>query len=211
MNGIFVTGTDTGVGKTVVSAALLLGLRDKKKVCYWKPVQTGIETDDDTRTVRELADCSDEEIFDEGFRLEKPLSPHLSAHLAQTEIKVKKILGFMPSEKDERFWIVEGAGGALVPLNEKQLMIDLIAALCLPVVIAARSGLGTINHTLLTVEVLRNRGLKILGVIMNGAPNAENRKAIEHFGQVKILAEMPKFESLTNKKLASWSKQIIVS
>ena len=207
MNGIFVTGTDTDIGKTIVSAALLCALREKEKVCYWKPIQTGIETDDDTLTVRKLANCSGEEIFERGFRLKKPLSPHLSARLANDRITVEKVLEFLPDDKNKRLWIVEGAGGALVPLNENELMIDLIEALGLPVVIAARSGLGTINHTLLTVEALRNRSLKIFGVVMNGEPNAENREVIEHFGAVKVLAQMPKFEVLTNENLDFWATE----
>lgn len=206
MNGIFVTGTDTNIGKTVISAALMCALRAKKTVCYWKPVQTGIETDNDTQTVRELANCSKEEIFDKGFRLKQPFSPHLSARLANTEITIEKLLDFLPKEIGERFWIVEGAGGVLVPLNETELIIDLIKILDLNVIVAARSGLGTINHTLLTVEALRNRGLKILGIVMNGAPNEENQKAIEHFGQVKVLAQMPSFENLTSENLSAWSK-----
>ncbi len=206
INGIFVAGTDTNVGKTIVSAAIVCALRRTKNVCYWKPIQTGIEADDDSKTVKELASCSDTEIFERGFRLEKSLSPHLSARFAGVEITIGKILDFLPDEPDERFWIVEGAGGALVPLNENQLLIDLIKTLDLPVVITARSGLGTINHTLLTVEALRIRGLKILGVIMNGEANDENRKAIERFGQVKVLAQMPKFECLTDGNLAIWSK-----
>lgn len=210
MIGIFVTGTDTNVGKTIVSAALVCALREKKTICYWKPIQTGIETDDDTATVRRLANCSREEIFDEGFRLEKPLSPHLSARLANIEITVEKILNFLPRDEEKHFWIVEGAGGALVPLNEKELMIDLIAALRLPALIAARSGLGTINHTLLTVEILRARGLEISGVVMNGEPNRENRNAIEHFGDVKILAEIPKFQLLTRENLIIYSNLLAV-
>lgn len=206
MNGIFVTGTDTNVGKTIVSAALLLALREKKTVCYWKPIQTGIEADDDTRTVRQLANCSNAEIFDKGFRLEKPLSPHLSARLANIEITVEKVLNFLPRDEEKPFWIVEGAGGALVPLNERELMIDLIAALRLPALVVARSGLGTINHTLLTVEILRRRELEISGVVMNGEPNAENRNAIEHFGSVKVLAEIPKLQPLTRESLTAYGK-----
>lgn len=207
MKGIFVAGTDTNVGKTIVSAALTHAFRATENVCYWKPIQTGIEADDDTQTVRELAICADAEIFDEGFRLEKPLSPHLSARLANVEITVEKTLAFLPEWKNGKFWIVEGAGGVFVPLNENELMIDLMKRLDLPVVIAARSGLGTINHTLLTVEALRNRGLKIRGVVLNGEPNAENRKAIEHFGRVKVLAEMPRFEELSDAKLAVWANE----
>lgn len=208
MKGIFVTGTDTGIGKTIVSAALMNSFREKENVCYWKPIQTGTEEDNDTETVRKLANCSGEEIYDKGFRLEKPLSPHLSARLANVEITIQKTLSFVENQSENKFWIVEGAGGVLVPLNENELMIDLIKALNLPVVIVSRSGLGTINHTLLTIEVLRNKGLEILGVIMNGEPNLENKKAIEHFGKVSVLAEMPKFEKLDRDTLKNWSSKI---
>jgi dethiobiotin synthase len=205
MKGIFVTGTDTGIGKTVVSAALVCALRGKEKVCYWKPVQTGIEEDNDTETVRKLANCTGDEIFDKGFRLERPLSPHLSARLANVEITVEKVLNFV--EADERFWIVEGAGGVLVPLNENALVVDLIKALNLPVLIVARAGLGTINHTLLTLEALQDRNLEIFGVIMNGERNEENQEAIEHFGNARVLAQMPKFEKIDLRTLSDWTKE----
>jgi len=205
MRGIFVTGTDTGIGKTVVSASLVCALRKNEDVCYWKPVQTGIEEDNDTKTVEKLANCAPQEIFDKGFRLEKPLSPHLSARLANVEITIEKVLRFI--EKDERFWIVEGAGGVFVPLNETELMIDLMSALDLPVLIVARAALGTINHTLLTLEALRGRNLKIYGVIMNGSENEENRKAIEHFGKTRVLAQMPKFEKLEFESLNDWTSE----
>lgn len=202
MNGIFVTGTGTGVGKTIVAASLIFAFRKKKAVTYWKPVQTGIEEDNDTETVKILANCNSAEIFDKGFRLKMPLSPHLSAQLANMEISVEKVLQFL--EKDERFWIVEGAGGILVPLNETETMVDLIKALNLPVLIVAQSGLGTINHTLLTIEALRNRKLEICGVIMNGDPNEENKKAIEHFGKTRVLAQIPIFENISFKILDDW-------
>ena len=207
MKGFFVTGTDTEIGKTVVSAALVCALREREKICYWKPIQTGIEEDNDTLTVKNLAKLSADEIFDVGFRLEKPLSPHLSARFANVEITVEKVLKFVENAEKEKFYIVEGAGGVLVPLNETELMIDLIKALNLPVIVVARSGLGTINHTCLTLEVLRNQAIEIFGVIMNGEPNFENKKAIEHFGKVQVLAEMPKFEKLESKTLNAWAKE----
>jgi dethiobiotin synthetase len=196
MKGFFVTGTDTGVGKTVASAYLLKQLRRTKSVCYWKPVQTGIEEDNDTETVRTLAECADSEIFDQGFRLEKPLSPHLSARLANVQISIGKILQFLEKADREQFFIVEGAGGVLVPLNEYEMMIDLMKALNLPVIVVARSGLGTINHTCLTLEMLQNRGLEVFGVIMNGEPNSENRQAIEYYGNTRVLAEIPLFQNI---------------
>lgn len=199
--GFFVTGTDTNVGKTVVSAALLCALRRKHNVCYWKPVQTGIETDDDTREVTRLANCQEAEIYNAGYRLEKPLSPHLSARLAGVSIKISDLIELWKNAPDDKFWLIEGAGGVFVPLNETELMIDLMAKLNLPVIIAARSGLGTINHTLLTVEALRNRNLQVFGVMMNGEPNLENKKAIEHYGGVKVIGELPHLEKLNFETL----------
>jgi dethiobiotin synthetase len=207
MRGIFITGTDTGIGKTVVAAALIHIFRKKETVCYWKPVQTGIEEDDDTATVKALGNCTAEEIFDRGFRLERPLSPHLSARLAGVDVTVEKILGFIEEADRERFRIVEGAGGVLVPLNENELLTDLMKVLGLPVLVVARSGLGTINHTLLTLEALRKRALEIYGVVLNGEPNAENKKAIEHYGKTRVLAELPKFEKLDQTILKNWSEK----
>lgn len=205
MRGIFVTGTDTGIGKTVLSAALAFGLRDSENVVYWKPVQTGIEEDNDTETVRNLALCSDDEIHETGIRLEKPLSPHLSARLAGRRISIGEILKMKID--DSRFWIVEGAGGVLVPLNESELIIDLIKCLDIPVLIASRSNLGTINHTVLTIESLRGRGIDVKGVVMIGEFNAENRSAIEHYGKTDVLAEMPKFERLDSDEFRNWSRE----
>lgn len=207
MKGLFVTGTDTGIGKTICSAILMASLRQKYDVCYWKPIQTGIEEDNDTQTVKILADCSEDEIYDEGFRLERPLSPHLSARLANVEISVHEVLEYIENCNDDRFWIVEGAGGVLVPLNENELMIDLIEQLNLPVVVIARSGLGTINHTLLTLQSLRNRDLEIYGVIMSGEPNTENKKAIEHYGRVRVLAEIPKFATMDKQTIKNWTEE----
>lgn len=204
MQGVFVTGTDTNVGKTIVSAALMHRYRGGAKLRYWKPVQTGIEQDDDTATVRTLGECQSDEILDAGVRLPRPLSPHLSAQLAGERIEIDDLMRVIP--QDSSGWIVEGAGGVLVPLNESHLIIDLMVQLGLPVVIAARSGLGTINHTLLTLHSIRQCGLAVAGVIMVGSPNSDNRKAIEHYGKVTVLGEMPSFEPLTSSVLKHWAQ-----
>jgi len=203
--GLFVTGTDTGVGKTVLCAALLHRYRHLAPVRYWKPVQTGIEQDDDTAEVRCLAAASDAEILNEGVRLKHPVSPHLAARLADDPISLLHLYRMLPKEADS-IWIVEGAGGALVPLNNADSMTDLIAMLELPVLVAARSGLGTINHTRLTVEALRARSLFVAGVVLIGEPNADNAEAIEHYGKVPVIAQMPRFEPLTPQTLGEWSK-----
>jgi len=204
MKGIFVTGTDTGVGKTVAAAALMHRYRGVGPLRYWKPIQTGIEIDDDTTTVRRLGACSDEELFDQGVRLQKPVSPHLAAHLAGQRIDLAELLGLV-GDNAGTTWIVEGAGGLLVPINETQTMADWIAYLALPVLVVARSGLGTINHTLLTLEALQARSLRVAGVMMIGEPNADNRAAIEKYGHVPVVAEMPFLRPLDPGLLGAWS------
>lgn len=206
MHGLFVTGTDTNVGKTAVAAALMHRYRHAGKLCYWKPIQTGIEQDNDTATVRKLGECLDDEILDIGVRLPRPLSPHLAAQLAGETIKLERLLDLVTAKSGDQYWIVEGAGGVLVPINEKYLIIDLIERLRLPVVVTARSVLGTINHTLLTLEVLRQRAVRIAGVVMVGASNHDNRAAIEYYGRVPVLGEMPHFALLTAEVLKSWAR-----
>jgi dethiobiotin synthetase len=203
LRGLFVTGTDTGVGKTVAAAALLHRYRPGR-VRYWKPIQTGIEQDDDTAEVRRLAACRDEEILDEGFRLPNPVSPHLAAERAGITITLERLRAVLP-EDDTIRWIVEGAGGVLVPINGSDLMADWMRLLGLPVLVAARSGLGTINHTLLTVEALRSRGLPVAGVVMIGEKNQSNRAAIERYGRVAVVGEMPLFPVLDAAALSRWS------
>jgi len=204
MKGIFVTGTDTGVGKTVAAAALMHRYRGVALLRYWKPIQTGVESDDDTAMVRRLGACSAEEIFGEGVRLPKPVSPHLAAQWVGQRIDLAELRGLV-TDDDDTTWIVEGAGGLLVPINESQTMADWIAYLALPVLVVARSGLGTINHTLLTLEALQARSLRVAGVMMIGEPNADNRVAIEQYGRVPVVAEMPFLRPLDPGLLAAWS------
>jgi len=198
VRGLFVTGTDTGVGKTVLSAALMLRYPEAS---YWKPIQTGTRDDsaDDTAEVRRL---SGGRVIDEGVRLPDPVSPHLAARLAGITID-------LPGRaSDGNVHIVEGAGGVLVPVNDSQTMVDMMVRLALPVIVAARSTLGTINHTLLTIEALRARALRVAGVVMIGHRNADNREAIEHYGKVAVIAEMPRFDPLTPDSLRTWAQSL---
>lgn len=186
MNGVFVTGTDTGVGKTTVSAWITRSWNAD----YWKPVQSGTIEGLDADVVREVAPAAT--IFPSTYSMKAPLSPHEAAALENVTISLDAFR--LPQTK--RPLVVEGAGGALVPLNDRMMMADLMAVLGLPVVVVARSGLGTINHTLLTIEALRHRGLTIAGVILSGEPNIPNRTAIEHYGAVKVVAELPVLSSI---------------
>ena len=211
--GVFVTGTDTGVGKTVVCAALMHRYRSLRPrsgtsrvaVRYWKPVQTGIERGDDTREVQRLGGCSPREILQDGVRLRRPLSPHLAARLSGVTIDIRTLLDGLAAQPQSSRWIVEGAGGALVPINDSELMTDLMVRLALPLVVVARSRLGTINHTLLTLEALEARSLAVAGVVMVGGRNLENRRAIETYGRVQVLGELPRLDPLTPRALARWA------
>jgi len=206
VRGFFVTGTDTGVGKTVVSAALMIRLRSAAPVRYWKPIQTGIEQDDDTATVAWLAGCSAAELLSSGVRLRHPVSPHLAARLSGTVIDLPPLEDIFNEAAQSARIVVEGAGGALVPVNDLQLMVDLMARLDLPAIVATRSTLGTINHTLLTIEALHRRSVTIAGAVMVGPANADNRHAIERYGGVRVLGEMPPFEALTPDVLSAWAE-----
>jgi dethiobiotin synthetase/malonyl-CoA O-methyltransferase len=201
LRGLFVTGTDTNVGKTVTSAALLHRYGSMVPLRYWKPVQTGIEQDDDAAEVGRLVECQ----VARGHALRDPVSPHLAAQRCGTRIELDALQTLLPPNTGDSRWIVEGAGGVLVPLNEQELIIDFMRTLNLAVVVAARSGLGTINHTLLTLEALRARALRVAGVVMSGERNPDNRAAIEHYGRCPVLGEMPMLAPLTRSALGEWA------
>ncbi len=191
----FITGTDTDVGKTVVSAWLVHQLRAD----YWKPVQSGTDEGWDRHTVQQLTGIPNDRLHLESYTLKAPLSPHKAAELEGVDIDMDRIQ--LPHTG--RPLIVEGAGGVMVPLNSQQTMLDMMEKLALPVIVVARSGLGTINHTCLTLEALRHRSIEIAGVIMNGPLNEGNRLAIEHYGRIKVLAELDTMTPLTRESLCS--------
>jgi dethiobiotin synthase len=188
MRGVFVTGTGTGVGKTVLSAALALA----RRAGYWKPIQTGEESDSDE--VQRLTRCK---IHNRGYRFPDPVYPGLAAKRAGVRIDIEELLASSPAEGE---WIVEGAGGVLVPLNEKDTMLDLIERLGLPVVVASRTTLGTINHTLMTLNTLRSRDLNVERVVLVGDRDPDNKEAIETYGRVRV-DELPWMEPLTPETL----------
>lgn len=203
--GLFITGTDTDVGKTTVAAALMHRYRRLGSLRYWKPVQTGIELSDDTNTVRELGACAASELHSSGARLPRPLAPYLAAELSGTRVAIADLIRLASNAPDSVRWLAEGAGGVLVPINESESMIDLMVGIGMPVLIVARSSLGTINHTLLTIESLRHRKLDLAGVVMVGDRNPDNRDAIEKYGAVQVIDEMPRFAALTPETLGRWA------
>ena len=205
--GLFITGTDTNIGKTVVAAALMHRYRKDLSLRYWKPIQTGIEQDDDTAVVRLLGKCADTEIWDRGVRLKYAVSPDLAAQLNGTRIEMRSVcLTLLANGGEKVSWIIEGAGGALVPVNEREQMVELPRALALPVLIVAANRLGTINHTLLTIEALRKRALVIAGVVLVGPKDDHNRAAIESHGSVSVLGEMPHFDEFDSDVIRKWAR-----
>jgi len=192
---LFITGTDTGVGKTLVSAVLTAGLRAE----YWKPIQSGLTEITDLQRVKEMTGLPDAHFHREIYRLKRPCSPHASAASEGVQIRLDAFK--VPARRASRHLIIEGAGGIMVPLNDSQFMIDLMRKIGAPVLLVASSGLGTINHTLLSLKQLRREGLEVYGVVMNGPKNSSNREAIEHYGRVSVLAEVEPLEEINPKVL----------
>jgi dethiobiotin synthetase len=185
LSNFFITGTDTNVGKTVLSALLVSALDG----IYWKPVQSGACEGTDRRSVIEWAELAEEKTLPECYCFDAPVSPHLAARLAGARIDINRI--HAPDGSDSSRVIAEGAGGILTPLNDRQTILDLIRRLAFPVIVASRTSLGTINHTLLTVRALREAEIRLRGVVMIGEENGENRRAIEWYGKVPVIGHVP--------------------
>ncbi len=194
-NGYFVTGTDTNVGKTVLSALLVAAL----DAAYWKPVQTGANEGADRDSVRRWAEASEDRLPSERFRFNQPVSPHLASRQAGIQISLEQLA--LPDVPAGRRLIVEGAGGVMVPLNDHDLMRDLMRQIAFPVIVAARTSLGTINHTLLTIAALREVNIAICGVALIGDEDIENRRAIEHYGKVRVIGRVPILDEIKRATL----------
>ncbi len=193
--GIFITGTDTGIGKTYVAACLAR----RWGAAYWKPVQTGLAQDEpDSQVVARLAGAR---VHPPRFELQAPLSPEAAGKLEGVTVRLEDFE--LPREDGPL--VVEGAGGALVPLGAGRVMADLMVRLALPVLVVARSTLGTINHTLLTLEALRARRLAVWGVVMVGDGGQDNAEAIGRLGGAAVLARLPRLAEVTPVTVAAAS------
>lgn len=190
---IVVTGTDTGIGKTVFSAALAGAL----DAFYWKPVQAGLDEETDHDTVMRLSGLSEQRMLPEVYRLRTPASPHLAARIDGVVIDPQKLA--LPDT--DRPLVIEGAGGLMVPLTETLTYIDVMAQWGAPVVLCARTTLGTINHSLLSVEALRVRKIPLLGVAFIGEENAESERIICKMGEARRLGRLPHLASLSGETL----------
>ncbi|HEY0270657.1 MAG TPA: dethiobiotin synthase [Sphingomonas sp.] len=191
MTRLVVTGTDTGIGKTVFAAALARALG----AAYWKPIQSGLLDGADSETVAALGVGA---VLPEAYRLTEPLSPHRAAELDGVTIDPARLV---PPEAERL--VIEGAGGVLVPVTRDLLYADLFARWGLPVVLAARTGLGTINHSLLSIEALRARRVPVLGVAFVGEANADNEATICAMADVKRLGRLPRIDPLDGERLAA--------
>jgi dethiobiotin synthetase len=191
---IVVTGTDTGIGKTVFAA----GLADRLGACYWKPVQSGLEDETDSEIVARLGGLSVDRIMPERYSLTTPVSPHQSAAIDGVNIDVAAL---EVPDTGNRPLVIEGAGGLMVPLGQGTLFIDVFAQWRCPVVLCARTSLGTINHSLLSMEALRRRDIDVLGVAFMGESHPESERAISEIGRVRRLGRLPLISPLTRGTL----------
>jgi len=195
----FITGIGTGIGKTIVSAVLT----EKLKADYWKPVQSGDLDISDSLFVKHLVSPGTI-IHPESYRLSQPLSPHLSARLDGINIELESI----KKPQTNNNLIIEGAGGLMVPLNDNQLILDLIKSLQVKVIVVSQNYLGSINHTLLTLEILKANQIDVHGLIFNGTENIESEQYIANYSKVKVLGRIPKMSVIDNGAIKAAGQNI---
>lgn len=189
----FVTGIGTEIGKTLTSAILT----EQLKADYWKPIQSGDLHQSDTLKVKNLISNGATKFHPEAYRLTQPFSPHYSAALDGVEIN----LDLIQLPKTENNLIVEGAGGLMVPLNQRDLIIDLIKKIGLEVILVSKNYLGSINHTLLSVEALKSRNIPIKGIIFNGEANEANESIIKKMTGLNVIAHIPALEKINKESV----------
>ena len=205
----FISGTDTNVGKTIVSAVLTT----KLEAHYFKPIQCGLNKMNlkDSEVVKSLSNKA--KILNELYFLKKPLSPFVAAKQEKKKIDVNKILQFVKNLKTKKL-VIEGAGGLNVPINSNYLMSDLCQKLNTPLVLVSRTKLGTINHTLMSLEVIKKKKINLLGIIFFGKKELETMETIKFFGKkilkknIKILGRLPVAKELSKNTIQAFTKKI---
>ncbi len=196
----FITGIGTEIGKTVVSAFVTEYLQAD----YWKPVQSGDLHWTDTMKVQSLVSNTKSVFHPERHRLNAPLSPHASAALDGVQIKLSDFT--IPVTSNHL--VVEGAGGLMVPLNEHEVLLDLIQQLQIPVILVSRNYLGSINHTLLSFEALQQRKIPIAGIVFNGEPNPASESFIENYTQLPVLFRVGNLDDITPESIRDLVKEL---
>lgn len=197
---IFISGIDTGIGKTLVSAILI----EKLNADYWKPIQSGDLDKSDTLKVKSLISNPITRFFPEAYALTQPFSPHKSAALDKVTIDLENIV--LP--KTDNQLIIEGAGGLMVPLNDNFLIIDLIKQLNAKVILVSKHYLGSINHTLLSLHALKKYGIPVMGVIFNGDKDIYSKSYILEYSEVADLGQIPEFKTINKKTVKEAGKFI---
>jgi len=198
MKNIFVTGIGTDVGKTIVSAVITEALQAD----YWKPVQAGFADGTDTELVKSLVTNKKSVVHPEAYKLKMPASPHAAAAAEGITIHIKDIK--IPITNNTL--VIEGAGGLMVPLNEKELVINLIEYLQASAIIVIRHYLGSINHSLLTLQALKQRNIPVLGIVVSGASNEQSEKAILSFSNYKIIGRIGEEKELTPEVISGYAR-----
>ena len=188
-----ICGTDTDIGKTLISSFFVRGLNS----FYWKPIQSGINSETDSQAVARLTKVSEAKIINEAYIFREPVSPHWAAEIDH------KLINFqlLNLPKIGGSLIVETAGGLMVPITRNYLQIDQIKKWDLPVILVCKSGLGTLNHTLLSIEALKKRNIKILGLVINGKKHLDNPKTLTEFSNLPIIAEFPYIQRIDSNHL----------
>jgi len=200
MRKIFITGIGTDVGKTVVSSVIVEAL----KADYWKPVQTGSFFSTDTAKVQKWVSNPESKFHPEGYLLKQYMSPHAAAELEGIDIG---LAGLNMPESTNSTLIMEGAGGLMVPLNRKEFMVDMISKFDAEVILVIQNYLGSINHSLLSIDVLKGRKLNILGIIFNGPPHQLSEDIIVDYSGLKVLGRINKEKDLNAEVISRYAKE----
>ncbi len=200
MRKVFITGIGTDVGKTVVSAIVTEALQAD----YWKPVQTGSYLICDSDTVKSLISNSKTKIHPEVYKLEQPLSPHAAAELEDVKLSLSEIN--LP--ETENTLVIEGAGGIMVPLNENEFILDIIKKFDAETILVIQNYLGSINHSLLSIDCLKNHNIKILGIIFNGPSHKMSEDIIIKYSKLPVLAHIGKEAKITPAIVAKYAAQL---
>ena len=195
MKRLFVTGIGTDVGKTLISAVIV----EKLKADYWKPIQAGDLDNTDSMKINRWVENSTSAIHQESYRLTSPISPHAAAERDHLNIDLNNII--IPETQGDL--VIEGAGGLMVPLNKYELVIDLVLHLDAEAVLVSRNYLGSINHTILSIEALRSRNINIAGIIFNGQQNKDTQSIIESICDVPVLGRIPQIDDINSFNINS--------
>ncbi|MFI5196388.1 MAG: dethiobiotin synthase [Chitinophagales bacterium] len=198
-NSIAIVGIHTGIGKTIAAAVMAEAIGAD----YWKPVQAGTE-ERDTMLVKQLLTNGEQRVHDEAIILSRPMSPHAAAIIDGIEIDHTKFVW----PKTGKVLLIETAGGILSPMSGNSTMADFVSYYKLPAILVAQNYLGSINHTLLSVEVLKSRGVSLLGIVMNGVENRSSETFIEDYAKTSIIARIPQFDKIDKQSVAASAAQI---